>query len=268
MGEYFNKIRFEPYRSTRPKLLDELQRILQEVPEEAETEGIGPQLEHCRHAFQRYIEESNIYKDSLLRIKEGYEMALNSFEHQHYECLRLQIELEKNDTEHQRYIFQLQNDWNKKLSFLEHTNVLIQRESMEQRKQLKIFEEANQLLEKQTKESNEEKNDLKKTCIVLSKALKGLEERDRERQLLLEETKSEIQSLQEAQASSQDEISRLRLTIQQLENFQATLVPRSALDEQESRIAHLTEKLDTVRVNDKHLLFRYMTLKGAIAKVK
>ena len=227
----------------------------------------GLHLEYCRLAFQRYIDESNIYKDTLIHIKESYETALNTYEHQHYECLRLQVELNKKDTESHRERSILINEWSVKLSLLENTIVSLQKENLEKSRQVKALEAEHQQLEARVREMNDEKNELKRTCVVLSKAMKGLEERDQEYHQLVESTRNEIQSLHESEASSQEEITRLRTVIQQLEAHQATLLPRSAYEEQRGKVTHLESTLDAVRVNNKQLLFRYITLKGAIAKV-
>lgn len=275
MGEYFNKIRFEPYRSTRPQLLEELKQILQEGRAKVEQTGGDMSeaekqvlhLEYCRLAFQRYIDESNIYKETLIHIKEYYERALNSFEHEHYECLRLQVELNKKDNEFNRQKNVLNTEWDSKLSLQEQTIVGLRKENLEKSRGVKVLEAANQQLEARVSEMSGERNELKRTCVILSKAMKGLEERDHEFQEQAERLKCEIQSMHESEAASQEEITRLRTVVQRLETYQATLLPRSVYDEQQGKIAHLETSLEAVRVNNKQLLFRYITLKGAIAKV-
>jgi hypothetical protein len=283
--EFFNKVRFEPYRSTRPKLLDELHRVIQEgkhsiiairdIASSARLEDIlhTPttddmlDLLYYRSAFQLYIDDCNIYKDVLSEIKQAYETALASYDTDLQKYHTLQIDVRKSESEVNTKMLRFELDMKAKNDIIQKRLIDLQMDCQIKDKTIFRLTEQNIKLEKTCQQSTEEIFEFKKTCITLSKALKVFEEREVTLKDELQQHVDEVRYFTDMQKSNNEEMSNLRLQVQELEAHQADLLPKSAVEQHMVLVSTLQHDLQRVVAADKELLFRYMSMKGAIAKV-
>lgn len=275
--EYMTKIRFDPYRVNRPRLLDEINKIIHDgkrnVTNLRQMANNGTSLEedlldlqYYRSAFQRYIDDSTIYQSFLHDVKQSYERALDLYTQKLYVYNSMSSDLSKKDAETELKIRLAESEMNEKFESVRRVNLDLRSDLMARDKTISLLRVENESLLAAKTNAQEEINELKKSSILLTKALKAHEDREASHRGEMKHIAEELESYRQSQMLHLEEIDALNMKIQELEEHKALLLPRTVLEESLGVISHLKTEQDMLGVYSRELLFRYTMLKGAIGK--
>ena len=136
---------FKPYKSTRPALLDELNAMLDaKLNKDAMTEEARMHnFQVYREAFQRFIEEFNIYKQFLTTIKHEYDAHIEKFAYEIRTVTSLRTELATKEQEYSMILKNIERSEEAKVQDIENDKLTLQKEFKDQTKGLKKLEADN-----------------------------------------------------------------------------------------------------------------------------
>lgn len=262
------------YNISRPPLLVELEQFIATQMDELKRENVEEpetddwlsmrRLTIYKDAFQRFIEEFNIYKPILTAIKYEYESAFDYFSSKARKEMSTKTEFVTHEREHSQKMAQKDQQHAAIVEALEIKNALVEKKLAEKTKELQITNAQVDILKMATSKAEAVADDVKRSCITLTNALKRNEAEKKELVDIESGRVSEILSLKIAFHKSSNELERLRLQVHDMESNQSTLVSHEKLERHVAKIQDLREQLEEKDEEHRALIQRYSLLKNAI----
>jgi chromosome segregation ATPase len=265
------------YNISRPPLLVELEEFiasqLNELKRENEMTGEEPQtddwlsmsrLRIYKEAFQRFIEEFNIYKPILTAIKYEYETAFDYFSSKARNHLSTKTEFVTYERQHSQKMAQKDQQHAAVVAALEAKNAEMEEKLAKKAKELQIANAEVDILKIASAKAEAVADEVKQSCITLTNALKRNE--IEKKQLVDAESvhTNEILALKVAFHKSSSELERLRLQVHDMESNQSTLVSHEKLERHILKVQDLRDQLKDKDDEHRDLIQRYSLLKNAI----
>lgn len=273
-------VQFQPYKSTRPDLLQKLTSLitkglmdLQKDYERSTTQDetsasklvfLQNKFHLFASVFERYIDESTLYRKVLEEIHDSY--------HDYIDELETQVQLNGNTPE---LLHNKEKEFQKKLQETEQIQNL----------KYQVLQEKNSLLEKRIhflemdKQKTEaeatkwkdsyhalkkEYDDLRATTITLTAALSRMEEEHRVYQMNESNRMTELTHSKASEQKLNEEIERLQQTLQNMEQIQSSMVNQEVVASLDATIETLRGEVKRVEVTHRQLLLRYAAVKSVI----
>eukprot|EP00981_Chlorochromonas_danica_P015405 scaffold12037_cov159-Ochromonas_danica.AAC.6 len=280
-------LHFQPYKSTRPDLLDHLNLMigqgLRTIPSKTVEEvvdgknddndpsrGGGNEKDQEKlywiysTAFQVFINESTLYQKFLLDVKLAYEGYIEQLLHE--------LASYQGKREEDVDIVSQCQDKMKSLEIMKNQELDLVRNQLNEmnNKYLLLQEEKkrNEVDSLSLKESSstlrKEYEDLKNTCTMLTSSLSRMEEEYRNYQAAENIRGLEVASLRATEQKLNEEIERLQGILQSNEQIIGMMVGQDVVNNLEVTITMLREELKRMEITHRQLLMRYATLKTAV----
>lgn len=276
IGQVRKTMAFQPYKSTRPDLLEVLNNMVEQglkmISSKTPADPTTGKVEHDEEklyliystAFQVYVNESTLYQQFLTDVKnsyDGYIMAiLNDLERHTAESSaivghenELQAKLSVFEAEKQAEIKKLTSS----LREMEFRYAHLQQEKMAVDQELQALRESRA-------SSRKEYDDLKGTCAMLTSSLSRMEEEFRRYQTQENARGMEISSLRSTEQKLNEEIDRLQLVLQNNETALGMMVPQEVVQGLEQNISIMKEEQRRMEATHRQLIMRYVALKSAV----
>ena len=239
-------------------------QLLHEIHERSDTGAQSDRLALYRTAFQRYIDESSIYKQFLTAFMHEYDRGIDELREQVRSLSSVRLELPMQLAE---------NSDRFKLQALEHkksTEELLRRVSQlegalaqTQRKlSLTEAEYRDYCVGSETMRGQWE--EMRVSCIRLTNSLQRHEDEKKRAKVADASRQAEFVAAKINEHKSQEQAERLTIILQEMEAVQSTLVTKEAVEEQLSLIKHLRAELKNKEDQHRDFISRYSTLKAAI----
>ena len=264
------------YNIARPPLLVELEQFIASQLDDVSRESNSSEqpetddwlsmrrLMIYKDAFQRFIEEFNIYKPILSAIKYEYETAFDYFSSKARNHLSTKTEFVTYERAHTQKLAQKDQQHEAALAALQEKNVLLEKKLAEKTKELQITQAQVDILKLATAKAEDITEDIKKSCITLTNALKRNEVEKKGLADAESGRLSEILVLKNAFHKSGGDLERLRLQVHDMEANQSTLVSHDKLERHIMKIQDLRAQLKEKDNEQTQLIQRYSLLKNAI----
>jgi hypothetical protein len=265
------------YNISRPPLLIELEQFiasqLDDLKRESNLNTTEPEtddwlsmrrLKIYKDAFQRFIEEFNIYRPILTAIKYEYETAFDYFSSKARNHMSTKTEFVTYEREHTQKMAQKDQQHDLKVAALEAKNAAVEKKLADKIKELRIMNAQVDILKLATLQAEDVAEDVKRSCITLTNALKRNEEEKKELSEGEAGRTTEILAFKVAFHKSSGDLERLRLQVHDMESNQSTLVSYEKLERHIMKIQDLRDQLQEKTNEQKQLIQRYTLLKNAI----
>jgi len=268
-ANYLKHVRFNPYKSTRPDLLANIQRVVEDGLRELRS-NYGDDIERQNlvqlysSAFQVYVEQSTIYQPFLRTVKEQYDEALKEMKSKIHSYSDFEKQLEEKDKFLSNQLEENAKQSKLKLSECQEKISSLESSLAKANASIKALEESNRMLKATNSQLKEQYNQTKNTCAMLSSSLARLEE-DRWRYESMENARVlEITNLKHVEIAQNNELERLQQLVAQKEMIQETLVGPEVLAAKEDEIASMKKENERINATHRHLLIRYTAIKLTI----
>jgi len=265
------------YNIARPPLLLELEELIASQLSELEQERMPtpdePQtddwlsmgrLKIYKDAFQRFIEEFNIYKPILSAIKFEYESAFDYFSSKARNHMSTKTEFVTYERQHSQKMAQKEQQHAAIVEALEAKNAEVEKKLAQKTKELQIANAEVDILKLASAKAEAVADEIKSSCITLTNALKRNEQEKKELADAESGRLNEILALKVAFHKSSSELERLRLQVHDMESNQSTLVSHEKLERHVVKIQDLRDQLKEKDDEHRDLIQRYSLLKNAI----
>jgi hypothetical protein len=188
------KVKFQPYKSTRPDLLQkltsmitkglfDLQRSYENGNTHESTESNSKFLEEkflvYAYAFERYIDESTLYKQVLESIHDAYHEYIYDLQNSHTKESDVSSILERREQEHEKKIQEMQQLNSMKYQVLQETNKLLEKKIYHIENDKHRVESDYAKLKDTHFHLKKEFDELKASCMTLTSGLSRMEEEHR-----------------------------------------------------------------------------------------
>lgn len=217
-----------------------------------------------RAAFQRYLDESSIYKGFLTGFAHEHDVAIDALRKQvaSLSSVRLELPLQMAETsdkaraqaaEHQERTAALL----KRISQLEGSLATTERKLKSTETEYREYRENSAKMRSQWEE-------MRVSCMRLTTSLSRHEEDKKRSKVSDAARQADFVAAKINERKSQEQAERLTVMLQELEAIQATLITKEAVEEQQGLIKHLQQELKAKEALHTDLINRYSILKAAI----
>ena len=278
---------FEPYQLSNPPLLGAINDIVNsglnklgpakganaldmqsssaiEIPLQSRQEGDLARLEVFREAFQRFIDDFNIYKPFLEQVKYEYDNIVSQ-----------QTETVKVNTNIKLQLVATEESYKQKMREMEVNHELKLNEALRQKTKsdVKLAKKTEKLtkLELETNDLKKEKDKLRVefsetqiTCLTLTNALSRYEEDSKYKQASEKQRNQDIVTLKANYVKATEEITRLRDLLSEMQAIQAHMVTYDVVEQLRTRVKELEARYSSVDSAHKSLISRYSSIKAVI----
>jgi DNA repair exonuclease SbcCD ATPase subunit len=264
--QFGNVTNFKQYRSTRPALLEELNAILNSrLQKDAVTDDARMHnFQVYREAFQRFIDDFNIYKQFLTSVKHEYDSHIEKFAYEIRTVTALRTELATKEQEYGMLLRTVERAQEHKMVDIDNEKRALEKSLKEQAAVLKNLQLDNVRLTSAATKAIKDFEELRATCNTLTNSLSRLEAERRVNQATQAAKVHEFIALKSTAQKSLDEIDRLRHDKHDLEAMQSQMVSQDVVTEHQVTIDNLRSEIKTKELTHKDLIYRYSLLKQTI----
>jgi len=264
--QFGNITNFKQYRSTRPALLEELNSMLNSrLQKDAVTDDARMHnFQIYREAFQRFIDDFNIYKQFLTSVKHEYDSHIEKFAYEIRTVTGLRTELATKEQEYGMLLRTVERAQEHKMVDIDNEKRGLEKSLKEQAAVLKNLQSDNVRLTTSANKAIKDFEELRATCNTLTNSLSRLEAERRVNQATQAAKVHEFIALKSTAQKSLDEIDRLRHDKHDLESMQSQMVAQEVVTEHQLTIDNMRADLKTKELVHKDLIYRYSLLKQTI----
>lgn len=212
VAKYLKSTKFKAYKSTRPDLLNDLNRALSEGLNKLASEGHADEskarLAVFKDVFQLFIENFTIYRPFLTSIKHEYESAIDKLVEDLDSYATIDSQTEMREQAHLAKTLHIQHaydrkvaDLEEKVSSLEKSLSRTEKERRSAQQEVRKIYDANVVLQK-------ESDEMRSTCVTLTGSLTRLEEERKKAANLEAATQQELTSYKLSEQKAIAEIER------------------------------------------------------------
>jgi len=274
------KITYDSYSLAKPQLLIEINEIISNGLQRIERDnqktndnnnnkankGIVnlSKLEVYRDAFQRFIEDSTIYRPFLNAIKHEYDSIIGKLLDNLTTIPDLKMEIAKVEDASAYKARGLTLAFELKVQELMDKNKMIQKEQEKKEKELNSYAQEMIVMRKENAELKEELTETKKSCITLTHSLNRYDEEMKKVQVREASRQADTAQLRVAIQKSTDEIEKLRALLSETEAAQNNMVSHEVVKQQVETINTLETETKIMNATHKQLISRYSSIKSVI----
>jgi chromosome segregation ATPase len=215
-------------------------------------------------AFERYIEESTLYKKVLEEIHDAYHEYIYNLQSRFSTGNDITVILERKDQEWQNKIQDMQQLNALKYQVSQETNKLLE-------KKIYHLENDNQRLENELCKSREsysvikkEYDEIRTSCVTLTSGLSRMEEEHRVYQMNETNRLTELSHSKATEQKFAEEIERLQQNLQNMEHIQSNMVNQEVLVTLEGTVESLKAEMKRMETTHRQLLLRYASIKSVV----
>jgi chromosome segregation ATPase len=287
------QVQFQAYKSTRPDLLTkltsmitkglfDLQRAYENDQKQnnnqidlnnanseiltniSQTKFLEEKFLIYSSAFERYIEESTLYKKVLEEIHDAYHEYIYNLQSRFSTGNDITVILERKDQEWQNKIQDMQQLNALKYQVSQETNKLLE-------KKIYHLENDKQRLENELCKSREsysvikkEYDEIRTSCVTLTSGLSRMEEEHRVYQMNETNRLTELSHSKATEQKFAEEIERLQQNLQNMEHIQSNMVNQEVLVTLEGTVESLKAEMKRMETTHRQLLLRYASIKSVV----
>ena len=268
-------ITYERYNMMKPALLEEMkshiQRGLSSIEHNASDKDINDELTTRlrtlnvhREAFQKFIDECNIYRPVLSSIKHEYEKTLDFYSSNFDSVISLHAELASKNVEFKNETKHLNEDHAENMNTLVDQRLVAQKalnhSKKEQARVLKDHDEMKKMYEKMKYESEEAQTSISSLSVALTRAeverVEALQQKA--------DVEMEVLELKNSLSKVQDKNDRLRQQMQDLESVQSQMVSLDVVMTYMETIKSNKSAYKELETTHKAMIQRYADIKWAL----
>jgi len=287
IGTVGGKITNESYSLAKPQLLVEINEIISNGLKRIEKDdkndnnnGINDvsnnksykdkgavnfsKLEVYRDAFQRFIEDSTIYRPFLNAVKHEYDVIIGELLDNLKAIPDLKMEMSKIEDEAAYKARGLTLAFEIKVQDLMEKNKMIQKEQARKEKELSSNAQEMITLRHENADLKTELAETKKSCITLTHSLNRYDEEMKKVQAREAARQADTAQLRVAAQKSNDEIEKLRALLSEMEAVQNNMVSHEVVKHQVDTINILESETKVMNATHKQLISRYTSIKSVI----
>lgn len=264
--QFGNVTNFKQYRSTRPALLEELNALLNSrLQKDAVTDDARMHnFQVYREAFQRFIDDFNIYKQFLTSVKHEYDSHIEKFAYEIRTVTSLRTELATKEQEYGMLLRTVERAQEHKMVDIDNEKRGLEKNLKEQAVALKNLQSDNVRLTAAANKAIKDFEELRATCNTLTNSLSRLEAERRVNQATQAAKVHEFIALKSTAQKSLDEIDRLRHDKHDLESLQSQMVSQDVVTDHQVTIDTMRSEMKVRDGVHKDLIYRYSLLKQMI----
>jgi hypothetical protein len=204
---------FQPYKSTCPQLLTDINGLvnagLYQIRKEGQEDVPEARLSVYQEAFQRFIDDFNIYRPFLESVKVQYESVIDDLQNRLESALSIPGDIAENNEEHTITVKELEQKCASQIRELEKEKRLLMEQLSNKEKDKHDIELDTVLIGIRNEKIQQELDESKRMISILTKALQGLEEEKRMHDVNEITHAANSLSLQSSIQKSHDELERL-----------------------------------------------------------
>ena len=271
------KITYDSYSLVKPQLLIEINEIIsnglkkiekdnQKTNDDKVSKGTVnfSKLEVYRDAFQRFIEDSTIYRPFLNAVKHEYDTIIGELLDNLKAIPDLKMEMSKIEDAAAYKARGLTLAFELKVQELMDKNKMIQKEQEKKEKELNSYAQEMLVLRHENAELKEELTETKKSCITLTHSLNRYDEEMKKVQVREASRQADTAQLRVSVQKSTDEIEKLRALLSETEAAQNNMVSHEVVKQQVETINTLETETKIMNATHKQLISRYSSIKSVI----
>lgn len=272
-------IKFQAYKSTRPDLLGDLTRMVEDglskvtktmprgpsnVHDETDDLFVAERLRIYSDAFQKFIDESTIYQHFLQDTKDTYDSYIFTILDKLAVFNSNAAQVSKREIELAKQIEQLKDTHNEQVNKLQsNIRVLEGRIVGMENDKLQVQAEYAKGREGVT-QMKKEFDEMKNTCATLTSGLSRMEDEHRHYQAIEAGRLTEITYLRASEQKLNEEIERLQQIVQNMEQIQSSMVSQDIVTNLETTVEGLRTELKRLDTTHKQLIIRYASIKAVV----
>ena len=274
------KITFDSYSLAKPQLLSEINEIINNGLKRIEKDNDKinddnnnrpskgtvnfTKLEVYRDAFQRFIEDSTIYRPFLNAVKHEYDLVIGELLDNLKAIPDLKMEMSKIEDSAAYKARGLTLAFEIKVQELMDKNKMIQKEQERKEKELSTYAQEMITLREENITLKAELVETKKSCITLTHSLNRYDEEMKKVQAREAARQADTAQLRVAVQKSTDEIEKLRALLSEMEAVQNNMVSHEVVKQQVETINTLETETKIMNATHKQLISRYSSIKSVI----
>lgn len=272
------KITHDSYSLAKPLLLIEINEIISNGLKRIEKDNENnisdnksskgtvnfSKLEVYRDAFQRFIEDSTIYRPFINAVKHEYDTVIGELLNSLKVIPDLKMEMSKIEDEAAYKARGLTLAFEIKVQELIDKNKMIQKEQEKKEKELKSYAQEMITLRNENADLKADLTETKKSCITLTHSLNRYDEEMKKVQARESSIQSDTAQLRVAVQKSTDEIEKLRALLSEMEAAQNNMVSHEVVKQQVETINTLETETKIMNATHKQLISRYSSIKSVI----
>lgn len=217
-----------------------------------------------RAAFQRFMDESLIYKPFLQAFIREYDQCVESLRAQLRALASVRLELPTQQAQAASRIRDLSSEHNQRNDELQRRIIQLENNLAATERKLNMSQTEFQEYRESSEKMRSQWEEMRVSCIRLTSSLARHDEDAKRNKVIDAARQAEFVAAKINEKKAQEQAERLTLILQEMEAVQSTLITKEAVEQQLATIASLRADLKKNENVHRDLINRYSTLKAAI----
>lgn len=231
---------------------------------ESETSFQSDRLLIYRAAFQRFMDESLIYKPFLQAFIREYDQCVESLRAQLRALASVRLEMPTQQAQAASRMRDLSSEHNQRNDELQRRIIQLENNLAATERKLSMSQTEFQEYRESSEKMRRQWEEMRVSCIRLTSSLARHDEDAKRNKVIDAARQAEFVAAKINEKKAQEQAERLTLILQEMEAVQSTLITKEAVEQQVATIASLRADLKKNENVHRDLINRYSTLKAAI----